>query len=279
MTRQLCAVLLAAGLGTRLRPLTELVPKALCPVGNRPILDRNLQLVADLGLQGPAAVAVNASWLGQHLTDHVAGRAYVSREPPVPLGTAGGVANLREWIADRAVLAGNADAYLAGGGLDPLLAGWDGETVRLLGVSAEAGMVDTFGQYVFAGFSLLPGRWVRRLPVAREELVHAVWRPAEAAGELEVIPFSGHFRDTGTVHDYLAANRHAAAVEGRAGNLLDRSATVTGICSESVVGGGAYVAGTLTRSVVWPGSRVGPDEHLADAVRAGDRVTVSAAAG
>src|SRR5581483_10806569 len=37
--RAVKGIVLAAGAGTRLRPLTELLPKALCPVGNRPLLD------------------------------------------------------------------------------------------------------------------------------------------------------------------------------------------------------------------------------------------------
>ncbi|MDT5037575.1 MAG: N-acetyl-alpha-D-muramate 1-phosphate uridylyltransferase, partial [Micromonosporaceae bacterium] len=54
------AVVLAAGEGRRLRPLTGIRPKALCPVGNVTLLDRALARIAGLGLAGPAAVAVNA---------------------------------------------------------------------------------------------------------------------------------------------------------------------------------------------------------------------------
>ena len=53
----LCAVVLAAGEGRRLRPLTELLPKALCPVGNVALLDHALRRVGGLG---PGDVAVNA---------------------------------------------------------------------------------------------------------------------------------------------------------------------------------------------------------------------------
>jgi MurNAc alpha-1-phosphate uridylyltransferase len=260
-----CAVLLAAGMGTRLRPLTGLRPKALCPVGNVPLLDHALARVAALGLVGPAAVAVNASWLADQVAAHADGRAHVSVEPK-PLGTAGGVARLREWIDGRAVLVGNADAYLAGSRIDGLLAGWDGETVRLLGVPGAPG---EFSGYDFAGFSLLPWRWVRDLSSQPGELVHDVWRPAEAAGAVEVVRFTGYFRDTGTPGGYLAANLHAAA----GGNLIAPGATVTGRCHESVVGTGATVRGDLTRSVVWPGASVEPGEHLTDAIRAGE-VTV-----
>lgn len=302
-TGDLCAVVLAAGAGTRLRPLTALRPKALCPVGNQPILDRVLSLVAGLGLAGPRQVAVNACWLGGQIADHLAvdgaagtpadhagggpagaagarpaatERAYVSMES-APLGTAGGVANLRDWIAGRPVLVGNADAYLAGSGLAALLDGWDRQRVRLLGVPAPPGLVDAFGADRFAGFSLLPWHWVCRLADGPSELVTAVWRPAEAAGALEVIRHRGRFIDIGTPGGYLAANRHAAAtVEPDGGSLIAGDAVVTGDCRQSVVGSRARVHGHLTRSVVWPDGRVAADEHLVDAVRVGSALTVRA---
>lgn len=277
MTDQLCAVLLAAGEGTRLRPLTGHRPKALCPVGNQPLLDRALAAVAELGLTGPDRVAVNACWLGDQIAAHLAAAgwpAHLSTEPPPPWGTSGGLARLRDWIDGRPVLVGNVDAYLAGGHLASLVADWDGETVRLLGVPAPPGIVDGFSGYRFAGFSLLPWRWVRDLPVTRAELVRTVWRPAEAAGQLTVVPYRGHFLDTGTPADYLAANLHAAG--GR--NLIAPDALVTGACQESVVGAGAQVHGRLTRAVVWPGGYVAPGEELTDAIRVGRDLTVRVAA-
>jgi N-acetyl-alpha-D-muramate 1-phosphate uridylyltransferase len=265
---ELCAVVLAAGEGTRLRPLTRLLPKALCPVGNVPLLDRALARVGELGLAGPARVAVNASWLAEQVATHVGRRAQLSHEQS-PLGTAGGVGRLRDWIDGRPVLVGNADAYLAGGTIDRLLAGWDGETVRLLGVPGEPG---DFSGYDFAGFSLLPWCWVRDLREDSGELVGAVWRPAEAACAVEVVAFTGYFRDTGTPAGYLAANLHAAG----GGNLIAPDAEVTGECRQAVVGAGAVVRGSVTRGVVWSGGQVGAAEYLTDAVRAGTDLTVRA---
>jgi N-acetyl-alpha-D-muramate 1-phosphate uridylyltransferase len=271
MTGRLCAVVLAAGAGTRLRPLTAQRPKALCPVGNVPLLDRALDRVAALGLGGPEEVAVNASWLAEQVIDHVGDRAHVSVEAGGPVGTSGGIARLRDWIGGRAVVVANADAYLAGAPVDSLLDGWDGRSVRLLGVPARPGEVGTFAGYRFAGLSLLPWRWVRDLPGGPVELVRTVWRPAEAAGQLAVVPFAGYFRDAGTPADYLAANLHAAGN----GNLLAPGAVVTGRCRQAVVGAGATVRGALTRAVVWPGGSVAAGEHLVDAIRAGADLTVT----
>ncbi|WP_341721344.1 NTP transferase domain-containing protein [Micromonospora sp. FIMYZ51] len=275
----MCAVVLAAGEGTRLRPLTERLPKALCPVGNVPLLDRALVRLAGLGLHGPATVAVNASYLGDQVVEWVGTRAHLSVEPGSPLGTAGGVGKLRDWIAGRGVLVGNADAYLADPAAPPgpdiaaLLAGWDGESVRLLGQPApDPRAPGTFDGHLFTGFSLLPWRLVRDLPATFGDLVRAVWRPAEAAGRLRVVPYRGTFYDTGTPADYLAANLHAAG----GGNLVDPTATVTGPCRESVVGANAVVRGAVTRSVLWPGASVGVDERLHDAVRTAEGLTVPA---
>ncbi|MFE9652269.1 NDP-sugar synthase [Micromonospora sp. NPDC006431] len=274
-----CAVVLAAGEGTRLRPLTGRLPKALCPVGNVALLDRALDRLAGLGLAGPRRVAVNACYLGDQVVAHTGGRAHLSVEPGDPLGTAGGLGNLRDWIAGRGVLVGNADAYLADPDAPPgpdvaaLLDGWDGRSVRLLGQpAADPAAPGTFSGHVFVGFSLLPWRLVRDLPATFGDLVRSVWRPAEAAGALTVVPYRGTFYDTGTPADYLAANLHAAG----AGSLVDPTATVTGPLARSVVGAGAVVRGAATRVVVWPGATVGPEERLTDAIRAGTDLTVPA---
>jgi MurNAc alpha-1-phosphate uridylyltransferase len=276
-----CAVVLSAGEGTRLRPLTATLPKALCPVGNVPLLDRALNRLARHGLAGPDVVAVNVCYLADLVADHVGDRAYVSREPgPPALGTSGALHHLRDWIAGRGVLAVNADGYLAPADPDsldltPLLDGWDGRTVRVLAVPAgdrpvEFRAPDGAG-YRFAGASLLPADLVAALPPGRSDLVLTVWRPAERAGRLEIIPYAGWYTDCGTPADYLAANLHAASLAG--GSLVAPDATVTGVVVTSVVGAGAVVAGSITRCVVLPGARVGPDETLVDAVRLGDAVT------
>lgn len=285
----LCAVVLAAGEGRRLRPLTTVRPKALCPVGNVPLLDRMLALLELLGLRGPDLVAVNASWLAEQVVTHVGDRAHLSVEPGGPIGTAGALAKLRGWVDGRGVLAGNADAYLADddraaddraldAGITALLEGWDGTTVRLLGVPTRPDDPYRFGRHRFAGLSLLPWPAVAALGVAvtaPTDLVREVWRPYEAARQLEVVEYGGVFMDTGTPATYLAANLHAADRAG-SGSLVDPTAKVTGTVDRAVIGAEAVVEGTLTRTVVWPGGYVGPDEHLTDAVRVGRDLTVPA---
>lgn len=239
------AVVLAAGRGKRLRPLTDLRPKPLCPVANVPLLGRNL----DQALAVTPDVAVNAHHLAHQVVDYVGDRAHLSVEPgPDGLGTAGAIGYLRPWLDGRDVLVLNGDAYRPDG-LGALLDGWDGDRVRLL-VVHDPGCGD-FGDWRFAGASLHPWDAVKDLPAEPLGLYEAVWRHVEP----ELVPYGGTFVDCGTVTDYLAANMHASG-------------------GEPVVGEGAVVEGELVRSVVWPGGVVKAGERLVDAVRVGTDLTV-----
>jgi NDP-sugar pyrophosphorylase family protein len=261
----------------RLRPITALVPKPLCPVGNVPLLDRALTRLDAHGMAGPSSVAVNVFHLADAVAAHIGARAFVSREPgPTALGTAGALAYLRGWIGGRGVLAVNSDAYLSSmdsKDLATLVAGWDGRTVRVLTVPA-GDRTPEFGDARFAGVSLLPGDLVAALPAGKAELVTEVWRPAERAGRLETVPYGGEYLDTGTPIDLLAANLHYLHTNGL-DSLIAPDAAVSGQIVESVVGSGAVVAGTVTRSVIFPGAQVAADEVLVDAIRLGPSVTVT----
>jgi len=245
------AIVLAAGAGARLRPLTLLRPKALCPVNNETLLDRTLDHVTRTGLTD---VAVNAHHLAEQVVAHVGDRAHLSVERPAGLGTAGAVAYLRGWLADRDALICNADAYLDGD-LHPLLTGWSGARPRVLVVSDP--MRGDFGDWRFAGASLLPAAFIAALPESPAGLYETVWQAAFARGELELVAYQGKFIDCGTPADYLAANLHASG-------------------GSSVVGAGAVVEGQLVRSVVWPQAVVAHGERLVECVRADGGLTVDA---
>ena len=255
----LAGVVLAAGAGTRLRPLTDLRPKALCPVGGRPLLD----LALDRLEPHTGSLAVNAHHHAQQVIEHVGRRAHLSIEQPLPLGTAGALGVLRDWVDGRAVLLTNADAYLPGD-LAELVTGFDGERCRLLVQLLTEGRRPDFalaGQPVrYVGAGIIPWQLVRRLEAGPTGLYEVLWRELAELGRLDLVVTAGTVIDCGTPADYLAANLHASG--GR-----------------SVVGDGAVVEGRLTRCVVWDGAYVGAHENLVAVVRAGDRdhpVTVAA---
>ena len=241
-------MVLAAGAGTRLRPLTTLRPKPLCPVGDRPLVDHALDAVAPHA----GAVAVNVHAGRSQMEEHLADRVHLSFEDPVALGTAGAVGNLAGWLDGRDVLVRNADAY-SGDTLADLVDGWDRERVRLLVVDDPPH--GDFGRWRYAGACLLPGSIAARLSPAPAGLYEVCWRSEEAAGRLDLVSSEATFIDCGTPRDYLQAN-------------LDWSG------GANVVGAGAMVRGTIERCVVWPNAIVEDGEHLVAAIRADGGLTV-----
>jgi NDP-sugar pyrophosphorylase family protein len=264
-------VVLAAGAGTRLRPLTDFLPKALCPVANVALLDWALARLRPVAPD----IAVNAHHRHQQIEQHLAGLAglaglpgragladgsvHLSVEQPEALGTAGALGRLRGWIDGRSALVVNADAW-SSAPLSVLVEGWDGERLRVLVVAAEPGgeradFSDERGSYRFAGASLLPWDVVVGLAPEPTGLYEVAWRPAEEAGRLELVVVAQPFFDCGTPAEYLDANLCASG-------------------GASVIGAGAMVEGEVVRSVVWPGGVVRRGERLVDCIRVGADATV-----
>jgi MurNAc alpha-1-phosphate uridylyltransferase len=86
------AMVLAAGLGLRMRPLTDRIPKPLVPVAGRPLLDHVLDKLGDAGV---TEAVVNVHYLPEQIIRHVASRksprVIISDERSQVLGTGGGV--------------------------------------------------------------------------------------------------------------------------------------------------------------------------------------------
>lgn len=238
-------MVLAAGRGKRLRPLTNVRPKALCPVDGVPLVDLALQRLHGF-VDG---VAVNVHHGRALLEAHLAGRVHLSAEVEAPLGTAGALGHLRAWVDGRAVLVVNSDAWCPGD-VRALLDGWDGERVRVL----VAGEDELRTRSRVAG-ALMPWADVAGLEPVASGLWEVSWRAARDAGRLEVVRHDGPFVDCGTPADYLAANLTASG-------------------GESVIGAGADVSGELVRCVVWPGAEVRAGEVLVDAIRYDGRRTL-----
>lgn len=104
------AILLAAGIGTRLKPHTDSLPKPLFPVGGIPILDR---LIHQLAVQGIEAILLNTHHLAPLVEKHIRSNLW-----PVPvfcrreeklLDTGGAIANMRDFFTDAPMLVVNAD--------------------------------------------------------------------------------------------------------------------------------------------------------------------------
>ena len=107
------AMVLAAGRGERLRPLTERLPKPLVEAGGKALIDWHLSRLAAAGCRD---VVVNVSHLAEQVVQHVGDgtrfglRVAWSREAE-PLETAGGIANARALLGEAPFLLVNSDIY------------------------------------------------------------------------------------------------------------------------------------------------------------------------
>jgi MurNAc alpha-1-phosphate uridylyltransferase len=104
------AMVLAAGLGVRMRPLTDRMPKPLVPVAGRPLLDHVLDKLAEAGVR---EAVVNVHYLPDQIIDHVAARMLphvtISDERDAVLGTGGGVVKALPLLGNAPFFHVNAD--------------------------------------------------------------------------------------------------------------------------------------------------------------------------
>jgi MurNAc alpha-1-phosphate uridylyltransferase len=223
------AMVLAAGLGTRLRPITDITPKPLVELGGRTLLDHALDRLALVGVE---RVVVNVHYKAAQIEAALAGRTHprieLSREEEL-LETGGGVARALKWLGEAFYVV-NGDVFWLDGrehALARLAAAFDPDrmdAVLLLHRTAAAvgyeGLGDYFldplgiprrrgegeiAPYLFAGVQLLYRRAFAGIADKRFSL-NLVYDHAEAAGRLHAILHDGEWYHIGTP-DGLAMTR------------------------------------------------------------------------
>lgn len=130
------AMVLAAGLGSRLRPITDVTPKPLVPVAGRTLLDRGLDQLARAGVR---RAVINIHHLGQQIIDHAAARTdialAISDERAGLLDSAGGIVKALPQLGSHPFYILNADTFWlddTGEVLDGFAAAWDGRRMDML---------------------------------------------------------------------------------------------------------------------------------------------------
>ena len=106
------AMILAAGLGKRLKPITNDIPKPLLKVGNQSLIERNIRSLLNYGFD---EIVINVSYLGNMITEHVLeifpNNKIIFSEESEPLGTGGGIQNALKLLGDKPFMLINADIY------------------------------------------------------------------------------------------------------------------------------------------------------------------------
>lgn len=108
------AMVLAAGRGERMRPLTDALPKPLLQVSGRALVEHHLEALARAGI---TQIVMNTSWLGHLIRDRLGdGSGFgvhidYSDEQPAPLGTGGGIFRALGLLGNGPFVVVNADVY------------------------------------------------------------------------------------------------------------------------------------------------------------------------
>src|SRR3954462_15108220 len=157
--KPLKAMVLAAGLGVRMRPLTDRMPKPLVPVAGRPLLDHVLDKLADAGVRD---AVVNVHYLPDQIVEHVASRSaprvIISDERDVVLGTGGGVVKALPLLGAAPFYHVNADTMWIDGvrpNLARLAEAFDPARMDILLLMSPT--TSSIGYHGAGDYSILPG--------------------------------------------------------------------------------------------------------------------------
>ncbi|UCF46392.1 MAG: NDP-sugar synthase [Myxococcales bacterium] len=294
------AMLLAAGLGTRLQPLTDLRPKPIVPVANRPLAAFAIEHLARSGVR---TIVANTHPQPEKVESALKAvcptqvELRFSREKTL-LGTGGGLRKAHPWFDESqdSVIVVNGDTLFApdlprayaehharGAVATMILRRTsDPERFGAIGIDAEGSVRTLLGTpnddrvrevLMFTGVHILAPEAFEAMPesgcVIRSAYRHWVDTGAPVIGLVDESPWA----DLGTVSEYHRLNLELASgsfawrgVEPRDGCILGGSIERPENIRRSVIGSNVHVGEgvVLDRCVVWPGSRV--DRSATDAV-------------
>ena len=282
------AMILAAGLGTRLHLLTEKRPKALMPVVNIPIIWRIIEYLKGHGI---SRIVVNAHHHYRQLIDYLdGGRPFgleidVRVEPEL-LGTGGGIKNTSDFWDNDPFFIINGD-ILTNVDLGPaykkhqdsgclttlILHDWEpfnqiqtGEN----GVITDIATANLPGRLAFTGIHIMEPELLSYIPEGRPSNIIDCYRQLIPSGGLiRAYRTAGHYwHDIGTVNSYIRANR---------GLLSEESFSIGPDCHVdasvrleewAIVGAKSYLEKDveIRRSIIWDGVRVKGGKKVIDSI-------------
>jgi N-acetyl-alpha-D-muramate 1-phosphate uridylyltransferase len=224
------AMVLAAGLGARLRPLTESVPKALVEAGGKPLIAWQLERLARAGFRD---VVINVSWLGERIEARLGdGRAFglqlaYSREPQ-PLESAGGIAQALPLLGPAPFALINSDVYCdfdlarlraraLGRHLAHLVLAPNPEHHAAGDFSLRDGEAgnEAAPRYTYTGIALIDPALVAPVAAGSKAQLAPLLRAAAADGRLSGELHAGLWRDVGTAARLAELETLLQAAKGR----------------------------------------------------------------
>lgn len=271
------ALILAAGFGTRLRPLTLELPKPVVPVGDRPLL---AHVAAACRAGGVERLVANAHHEHRKITEIIDNwglNIEVMVEARIR-GTAGGVAGARSLLSPGAVLVWNGD-ILTHAPVRELLELAERRDAQVLavsprapgegtvGIDEEGGVVRLRGQVFgrearggdYIGVSALGPSCVAGLPEQGCLFGDVALPHLARGGRVWTVASPAPWTDLGDLAQYVAANFAWLSRHGSPSFIADTASVAPSISVERcLIGAGATVSGSgaLEQVIVWPGASV-----------------------
>ncbi len=276
------AIVLAAGFGSRLLPLTLLKPKPLFPLWGKPVLGHTLELLQRWGVR---EVLVNAHHHADQIlaylqTNPVPGLKYqLSYEPDI-LGTGGVLPKARWFLDDQPFWMLNADVMAELDGVPLIKALESKSAIASLWLHPERGprtvehrdglvsvfrspLARTEGTATFCGLQLISPRIMKYLPESGFSSIVDAYENALVAGEkiAGVIVAHAYWADIGNQESYLATHREMLELprwkkfRSRDGRIVAKGAHTT-----------LHPHAKVDRSVLWDHVTLGPKACVQDAI-------------
>jgi len=297
--RKIRGMVLAAGLGQRLRPLTLLLAKPAVPFLGRPLIHYSLDQLGSLGIR---ELAVNLHYLPETVEEALRGRTehiLLSREDPI-LGTAGCLGRLREFFSDGTIVLSNGKIYLADVSLEgalrehldrksmvtmvlvPFREGMPFKKVYLdrdrniLGFSRNMTSADELARiearhgtraFVYTGIQILDSEVLSFIPGGYSDTVADIYpKLIESGFPLRGFVSGGTWRECSTPERYLHASLEVMEINRQAG-------TGTGASPGAGIFAGDSVKippdARLRNCVIWDNSRIGSGSCFENVIIAG----------
>ncbi len=284
------AFVLGAGLGTRLRPLTDQLPKPLIPVLNRPLITHAFDHLLSCGLR---EFIVNTHHLAEKYAEAFPestfkGSPITFRHEPVLLETAGGIANIANLVGDEPFLVYNGDIltdlpllpliqeHERSGNLITLALRSSGPA-RHIAFDDKNGRITDIrnnlatgnpGTHQFTGiYAVSPGFLQHLTPGKIESVIPVFLKLIEDCALIGgIVIDEGHWRDLGDRENYLAAHQELLRKDSTL-NPISPTARIhptARLLGATVVGDRAEIgAGSvLENCILWPDARVAEDADL-----------------
>ena len=289
------AMILAAGFGTRLRPLTNKVPKPMVPIMNRPILEHTIHLLRSHGIHD---ITVNLHHLPEIIKEHFGDgkdfgvQLHWSHEPEI-LGTAGGIKKAQQFLEGEAFLVINSDVMVdidlskvlafhkaQGSALtlvvresdspeqcDPIEVDADDRIVHMVGTSSM-NMPDDTTRVLFTGIQVMEPEIFDRIPENKFYGTTTDVFPGMLEDGLPMFVYwhTGYWKDIGTIQSYLDVHRDLLDGRMEGGLPVESNNPAGGQVTQPVlIGKDCTIADT---------AKIGPYAVLGDNCTVGDHTTI-----